>query len=79
MTIPGIAYVIDSGFEKVKGYNPVTGIDALVVCRRYVNVRSDMSHVAAARLHPYPKHRRISAPGERAAFAQGKCTGCTAR
>ena len=31
VTIPGIAYVIDCGFSKVKGYNASTGIECLVV------------------------------------------------
>ena len=31
VTIPGIAYVIDCGFEKIKGFNAKTGIDCLVV------------------------------------------------
>ena len=32
VTIPGIVYVIDCGFVKMKGFNPETGIDSLVVC-----------------------------------------------
>eukprot|EP01147_Barroeca_monosierra_P005417 gene5417-8882_t len=31
VTIPGIVYVIDCGFVKLKGYNPQTGIESLVV------------------------------------------------
>ncbi len=31
ITIPGVAYVIDCGFVKQKGYNALTGIDFLVV------------------------------------------------
>ena len=31
VTLPGIVYVIDSGFSKQKFYNPVTDVEALVV------------------------------------------------
>eukprot|EP00045_Choanoeca_perplexa_P014801 m.176469 g.176469 ORF g.176469 m.176469 type:complete len:700 (+) comp16799_c0_seq4:1310-3409(+) len=31
VTIPGIVYVVDSCFVKMKGYNPKTGIESLVV------------------------------------------------
>ena len=31
VTIDGIVYVIDSGFVKLRAFNPITGIDALVV------------------------------------------------
>ncbi|KAF8566703.1 hypothetical protein P879_05439, partial [Paragonimus westermani] len=30
VTIPGISYVIDCGFARLKAYNPVTGLEALV-------------------------------------------------
>lgn len=31
VTIEGVAYVIDCGFVKMKGYSPSTGIESLVV------------------------------------------------
>ncbi|EDQ86008.1 uncharacterized protein MONBRDRAFT_33958 [Monosiga brevicollis MX1] len=31
ITIPGIVYVVDCGFVKMRGYNPDTGIESLVV------------------------------------------------
>ncbi len=34
VTIPGVVYVIDSGFVKMKGYNPSSGIESLVVRER---------------------------------------------
>jgi len=34
VTIPGVVYVIDCGFVKMKWYNPSTGIESLVVSSR---------------------------------------------
>jgi ATP-dependent RNA helicase DDX35 len=34
VTIEGIVYVVDCGFVKIKGYNPVTGIECLVVSQK---------------------------------------------
>ncbi|VDQ15293.1 unnamed protein product, partial [Trichobilharzia regenti] len=30
VTIPGISYVIDSGFSRIRAYNPINGLEALV-------------------------------------------------
>lgn len=32
ITIEGVVYIIDCGFVKLKGYNPQTGIESLLVC-----------------------------------------------
>lgn len=31
VTIPGIKYVVDPGLVKVRCYNPVTGVESLIV------------------------------------------------
>uniref|UniRef100_A0A0B7A8J7 RNA helicase n=1 Tax=Arion vulgaris TaxID=1028688 RepID=A0A0B7A8J7_9EUPU len=31
ITVPGIAYIVDSGFVKLKAYNPKSGIESLVI------------------------------------------------
>ncbi|RUS75928.1 hypothetical protein EGW08_016316, partial [Elysia chlorotica] len=31
ITIPGICYIVDSGFVKLKAYNPMSGIESLVI------------------------------------------------
>lgn len=30
VTLPGISYVIDCGFARIRAYNPITGLEALV-------------------------------------------------
>jgi ATP-dependent RNA helicase DDX35 len=31
VTVAGVVYVVDSGFTKQRFYNPLTGVDALLV------------------------------------------------
>ena len=49
---PGIVYVIDSGFHKIRGYNPKTGVESLVV-RVCVCVTLAVTHTLLPHTHTH--------------------------